>query len=182
MNQPYFFSVEDQNMKSSMNVVPALVPSPLAEVHIGPSPTMNSAVGVRSNGFLNTISLSHSERPLRYSLEPPISISSHSLITLNSIAAEGPRLNVLSPRFCSPSTPSATTASGSFSAADAFPTGSNKATAKATHAMPLITPHLCYVCSLNIRTSLRGFGGMRFSEFSKTYCGEATTGRNQPGE
>jgi hypothetical protein len=59
MNQPYFSSGDDQNMKSAMKVVPELLSASSLDafVHIGPSPIMNS-VKLRTgvNGFLKTIS------------------------------------------------------------------------------------------------------------------------------
>src|SRR5215831_9439990 len=115
MNQPYFFSGDDQNMKSAMNVVPSFAASPDAFVHIGPRPIMNSVVSERVNGFLKTTSPSHSATPRRNSRAPPISTSTQSLIKLNSTAAEGPRLNLPPGKPHSPAAPSATTASGSFS-------------------------------------------------------------------
>src|SRR5215510_6599620 len=115
MNQPYFFSGDDQNMKSAMNVVPSFAASPDDFVHIGPRPIMNSAVSERVNGFRNTTSPSHSETPRLNSRAPPISTSTQSLIRLNSTAAEGPRLNLPPGKPHSPAAPSATTASGSFS-------------------------------------------------------------------
>src|SRR5215831_11202602 len=115
MNQPYFFSGDDQNMKSAMKVVPTFAGSPEAFVHIGPSPIMNSVVSDRVNGFLNTTSLSQSATPRRNSRAPPISTSTQSFIRLNSTAAEGPRLNLPPGKPHSPAAPSATTASGSLS-------------------------------------------------------------------
>src|SRR3977135_2188937 len=115
MNQPYFFSGDDQNMKSAMKVVPSFAYSPDAFVQIGPRPIMNSVVSERVNGFLNTTSPSHSEIPRRNSPAPPTSTSTQSLIRLNSTAAEGPRLNLPPGKPHSPAAPSAMTASGSFS-------------------------------------------------------------------
>ena len=109
--------------------------SPLAEVHIGPRPTMNSAVSDSVKGFLNTISASHSERPR--SLAPPTSISSQSLIALNSTDAEGPKLNFLSGKPHSVAPPSAMIANGSLSSARIFSEDKSKATATPKSAMPL---------------------------------------------
>src|SRR5215471_4690088 len=92
MNQPYFRSGEDQNIKSATKVVPTFPFSPFALLHIGPRPTMTSVVSESVNGFRNTISFSHSHLLLLNSFAPPISISSQSLITLNSTASEGPLL------------------------------------------------------------------------------------------
>src|SRR5258705_3007305 len=115
MNQPNFFSGDDQNMKSAMKVVPSLVGSPDAFVQIGPRPIMNSVVSESVNGFLNTTSPSHSATPRLNSRAPPISTSTQSLIRLNSTAAEGPRLSLPPGKPHSPAAPSAMTARGSFS-------------------------------------------------------------------
>src|SRR5215813_14891028 len=136
MNQPYFFSGDDQNMKSAMKVVPSFVGSPEALVHTGPRPIMNSVVSDRVNGFLNTTSPSHSETPRRNSRAPPTSTSTQSLIKLSSTAAEGPRLNLPPGKPHSPAPPSESTASGSFSfsSAAAMPGGQSKATTNPTTA------------------------------------------------
>src|SRR5215475_3629627 len=123
-------------MKSAMNTVPSLALSPFSQLQIGPSPIMNSVVSESVNGFLNTTSASHSEVPRRNSFAPPISTSTHSLIKLNSTAAEGPRLNLPPGKPHSPAPPSATTASGSFSfsSAAAMVVGQSKATTTPTTA------------------------------------------------
>ena len=102
-----------------------------------PSPTMNSAVSDSVKGFLNTISASHSERPRLNSLAPPTSISSQSLIALNSTDAEGPKLNFLSGKPHSVAPPSAMIANGSLSSARIFSEDKSKATATPKSAMPL---------------------------------------------
>src|SRR6266576_400064 len=112
MNQPYFRSGDDQNIKSAMNVVPTFQASPDALFHIGPSPIMNSVVSDRVNGFLNTMSASHSELPRRNSFAPPTSTSTHSLIRANSTATEGPRLNLPPGKPHSPAGPTERTARG----------------------------------------------------------------------
>src|SRR5215467_10480126 len=109
---------------------------------MGPRPIMNSVVSESVNGFLNTTSASHSEVPRRNSFAPPISTSTHSLIKLNSTAAEGPRLNLPPGKPHSPAPPSATTASGSFSSAAAMAVGQSKATTNpaATHVVFILAP------------------------------------------
>src|ERR1043166_10224801 len=125
MNHPNFFSGVVQNMKSAAKTTPALEDSPFAMVHSGPRPIMYSAVSDRSNGFLNTASISHSEWPGRNSFEPPISTSSHSLIKVNSTAADGPLLKARSEKLHSPAGPIEKTASGSLLSSASAPLADN---------------------------------------------------------
>src|SRR5262245_35643653 len=131
MNQPYFFSGDDQNIKSATNVVPTFPFSPFALLHTGPRPTMSSAVSESVNGLRNTISFSHSHLLPLNSFAPPISISSQSLITVNSTATEGPRLKSPPGMPHSPAAPIIATQRGSlsFSAAAAPWADANNVTA-----------------------------------------------------
>src|SRR5436305_858314 len=146
MNQPYFFSGDDQNMKSAMKVVPSLVGSPEAFVHIGPRPIMNSVVSERLNGFRNTTSPSHSEIPRRNSRAPPISTSTQSLIKLNSTAAEGPRLNLPPGKPHSPAAPSAMTARGSLSFS--FSSAAAKVGPMSSAIAAPSSPHVAFIAPL----------------------------------
>src|SRR5215470_9528468 len=130
MNQPYFFSGDDQNIKSATNVVPTFPFSPFALLHTGPRPIMSSVVSESVNGLRNTISFSHSDLLPLNSFAPPISIYSQSLIALNSTATEGPTLKSPPGIPHSPAAPIIATQRGSlsFSAAVAPWSDANSAT------------------------------------------------------
>ena len=103
-------------MKSSANSIPVFVVPPNVESNDGPAPTISSVVFERSNGFLKRISVLQSVVPDAKSGPVPISISSQSLIGVNSTATVGPTLDKLGAvQFVA--APISRTARGSYSSA-----------------------------------------------------------------
>src|SRR5215471_4148658 len=131
-------------MKSATNVVPTLPFWPFALLHIGPRPTIISVISERVNGLRNTTSFSNCQLLPRNSLAPPISISSQSLIALNSTESEGPVLKSPPGTAHSPATPIMPTQRGSLSfsaavAACAYP-NSAAVTPRTTRFLLILAP------------------------------------------
>lgn len=82
-------------MKSRVNSTPIFVVPPNVESNAGPALTISSAVFESSNGFLKRMSVLQSVVPEPKSRPVPISISSQSLIGVNSTATVGPPLAAL---------------------------------------------------------------------------------------
>src|SRR2546427_9760838 len=144
---------------------------------------MSSVVSERVNGLRNTTSVSHSELPRLNSFAPPTSISSQSLIALNSTATEGPPLNLPSGKPQSPAAPRATTASGSFSLAGAMLGEASKAIAipRTTRFLFIFSPPSCFPDCRRQAYKGRGLDSRRWpSHFKLTRCRRARQSRLHP--
>src|SRR5579863_1579592 len=124
-------------MKSSATSAPIFPTPAVVCVHSGPTPTMNSTVSDKVNGFLNRRSMSHSVWPPPKRGAMPASISSQSLIGVNSMAADGPKLVPPLRKPHSPAPAISTIAAGSFSSAHVLLATNTRAASK-----PIIAPYL----------------------------------------